>query len=85
MTTPVDFTPLARSAVGPSHFAKLCGASRISVYKWLSGQASPRGLYLDRVKKVLKRLDNAVEKGTLPLPPTRRADKYAAVIRALQA
>jgi hypothetical protein len=84
MTAPVDFTPLITSAVNPTHFAKLCGASRISVYKWLRGRSNPRGLYLDRVQKILKRLDRAVEKGALPLPPTRRDDKYAAVIRALQ-
>lgn len=84
MTTSLDFTPLTASDVGPTHFAKLCGASRISVYKWLNGQSNPRGLYRTRAQQVLNRLNRAVEKGALPLPPTRRDDKYAAVVRALQ-
>ena len=82
--TNIDFAPLMKSGVAVSHFARLCGASRISVYKWVRGQAQPRGLYRTAVEKVLAKIAAAMEKGRLPLPQTARDDKFDATVRALR-
>lgn len=82
--TAIDFTPLTKSGIAVTHFARLCGVSRISVYKWVRGDAEPRGLYRPAIQKVLSKLEAALNKGTLPLPKTARDDRFAATVRALR-
>lgn len=84
MTTPIDFTPITDADVPVTHFARLCGASRISVFKWMRQQANPRGLYRMAVDHQLHRIRRALDRGTLPLPPTPRDDKFNALLRALK-
>jgi hypothetical protein len=86
MTNPtsIDFSPLTQARIPMAHFAKLCGASRVSVYKWLGG-AQPRGLYRQAVDSRLGLIRRALERGTLPLPPTTRSDKFKALLKALKA
>ena len=45
-----------RAALGitQKEMAQLLGASSLSVYKWVSGQAHPRAAQLERIAQVLK-------------------------------
>ena len=54
------------------------------MFKWLRQQAKPRGLYHVAVTEQLHRIRHALDRGTLPLPPTRRDDKFQALTRALK-
>jgi len=83
MPTSIDFGPLLQSGIPMSHFARLCGASRISVFKWVRRQANPRGLYRDSVLRQLESISKAMQRGVLPLPPTPREKKYENLLSAL--
>ena len=83
-TNTIDFSPVKQAGIPMAHFARLCGASRVSVYKWLAG-AMPRGLYRQAVDARLSAIRRAIDRGNLPLPPTTRDDKYKALVRALKA
>lgn len=82
MTT-LDFTLLETARIPTLHFAKLCGASRVSVFNWARGVSEPRGLYRAMAAKRLDAIRRALERGALPLPHTPRGEKYGALLRVI--
>lgn len=80
----VDFTPVVQANIPAAHFARLCGAHRVSGFHWLRGR-QPRGLYRDRVIQRLKLVQRALDRGSLPLPPTVRTGQFEALVQALKA
>ena len=58
MSEILDFSPILQAQIPAAHFAKLCGANRVSVFKWLRG-TNPRGLYHERASQRLKLVKRA--------------------------
>jgi hypothetical protein len=83
MQTPIDFSPVVQAKIPAAHFARLCGVNRVSAFKWLRG-TQPKGLYRERVTQRLKLVARALERGTLPLPPTLRTRQFEALVQALK-
>ena len=81
----LDFSVITKANVPAAHFARLCGASRVSAMKWLRG-TNPRGLYHEKAKKCLTLVRHAVDTGHLPLRAgINRKDQYRAFAVALRA
>jgi hypothetical protein len=83
MPEQIDFSPIIRAKIPAAHFARLCGANRVSAFKWLRG-TNPRGLYRERVIHRLKLVQRAIDRGNLPLPPMSRTMQFAALVAALK-
>lgn len=84
MNDKLDFTIMERANIPAAHFAKLCGATRVSAFKWLRG-ANPRGLYYTSARNAIQRIEKALKAGLLPLPPTPRQEQFAALVKAIKA
>lgn len=74
-----------KAGIPTAHFARICGATRVSAHWWLTGKFHPRGLYRERVAQQLLKIENAMTAGRLPLPPNiKRDDAYKALLKALR-
>jgi hypothetical protein len=81
----MDLSIVEKAGIGASHFARLCGVSRVSAYMWLTGRYGPRGLYRKQVEEMVRRIQSAVDDHRLPLPPSLpRAQVFKATQDALE-
>lgn len=80
----LDFSVVREADIAVTHFAKICGVSRLSAHLYLADRVQPRGLYRERVGQRLQLIRRAMDEGRLPLPPMPRAEKFEALIAALK-
>ena len=85
----IDFAPVRKAGIAVTHFALLCGCSRVSASRYMTNNAErklqPRGLYRQRVLQILKLIDKALADGRLPLPRVGRGgERYKALLAALK-
>jgi hypothetical protein len=84
----IDFSSVKRAGIAVTHFALLCGCSRVSASRYLTNtparKLQPRGLYRTRVIQVLKLIDKALAEGRLPLPRVGKGERYTALLNALK-
>jgi len=79
----MDLSILKQAGVSQNEFGRLCGVSKIAVFKWSKGGGVNRFLQ-PKVVKLLATITQAVETGALPLPPgTPRADREKMIAAAL--
>jgi hypothetical protein len=71
----LDFSILKTAQVPVTHFASLCGASRVAASLWVNGKFNPRGLYHEKADAVLQKIQAALDSGHLPLARNTRRDK----------
>lgn len=83
-TDTLDFSPVTAAKIPVAQFAKLCGASRVSAFMWVTGKTAPRGLYRKTAEARLIQVRKALERGALPLPPTPRPKQFDALVQALK-
>jgi hypothetical protein len=80
----LDLTLLEQAKVPLSHFARLCGMSRVTINLWRGERVAPRPLYRAVAVQRLGLIKRALEQGRLPLSRMKRSDKYAALLDALK-
>lgn len=77
----MDFTIIERAGITQAQFGELIGVSRITVNTWVNKKFQPRTGLRGRVATAVKALEDAVDVGLLPVPPS---DHDARVKEALQ-
>lgn len=80
----IDFDIVRRAGIAVTHFARICGISRVSAHLYLANKHQPRGLYRDRIEQRIRLIQRAMDAGRLPLPPMRREKRFEALIAALK-
>lgn len=81
-----------KAGLTPSDVSALCGVSRVTGWRWMSGGEDGAGagvnIFLrDRVQKVADEIRHALEAGALPdvdligMPPGARAERIKTILR----
>jgi transcriptional regulator with XRE-family HTH domain len=78
-----DFSIVGRSGLTQQEFARLAKVSRVTAIHWMQGRRVPSKHTAERAARVLKRLTEAVEQGTLPpsITKTRHLEPEQARLR----
>ncbi len=79
----MDFSVIDRSGLTQQQFADLAGVSRITVNTWVRGKFRPRGAPRERVIKIIRSLEDALELDLLPVAILGRREATEAVLAEL--
>jgi transcriptional regulator with XRE-family HTH domain len=63
----MNFDIIKDAGISQQQFASLVGVSRITINTWVTGRFTPRPTLRHRVRKALAALEDAVERGELPI------------------